>query len=98
MNKSKLFLCTVLACSAVASLEAVAQEFKPQVWANAGLLSYHFDRSRDHREQNWGLGAEYIFRRDHGLMLGTYVNSESQHSKYLGYEWRPLHWQPGGVN
>src|SRR3954452_12557727 len=98
MNKSKLFLAALIACGTSASFEAGAQEFKPQVWLNPGLLSYHFDRNKDYREQNWGLGGEYVFRRAHALTLGSNMNSESQRSKYLGYEWRPLHWQPGGVN
>jgi hypothetical protein len=98
MNKSKLFLSALAACSVAISLEAGAQEFKPQVWVNPGLFSYHFDRDKDYREKNWGVGAEYVFRPNHAAMIGTVINSENHRSRYLGYQWRPLHWQPYGVD
>jgi hypothetical protein len=35
---------------------------------------------------------------NHALIAGIYKNSESETSKYVGYEWRPLHWQAAGAN
>src|SRR6185436_8358671 len=106
MNKSKLFLAlSGVALSLVASVAGaqegrslVMQDRKPEVWVNAGMLSYHFDREKHYREFNYGLGAEVFFTPEHGLIAGTYKNSESSQSKYLGYEFRPWHWQPGGTD
>jgi hypothetical protein len=104
MIKSKLFLGALLGCAgAFCASTAGAQqlniaEFKPRVWINAGLRSYHFDRQKDYRESNWGLGGEYVFKPNHVAMIGTFINSENHRSRYVGYQWRPLHWQPYGVN
>lgn len=97
MKKPMPFLAALGCCAALAS-PARGEENAPQVWINGGLLSYHFDRSKDYRERNWGLGAEAIIAPDHALMLGTYLNSENGRSHYAGYQWRPLHWQPYGFN
>jgi hypothetical protein len=94
MCKSKLLIGALLGC--VAST-VFAQEFKPKLWLNPGLLSYHFDRNKNYREQNWGIGGEYVFAPNHAAMMGTFLNSESHRSHYIGYQWRPLHWQPGGL-
>jgi hypothetical protein len=88
----------VLGCCATLACPAGAQENAPQVWVNGGLLSYHFNRNKDYRERNWGVGAEAILATDHAVILGTYLNSENRRSDYLGYQWRPLHWQSQGVD
>lgn len=77
---------------------AAEPEFSPEVWINPGIYSYHFDRSKDFREDNVGLGAEVLVTPDHGLIAGTYINSERVRSRYAAYEWRPLHWQPFDIN
>ena len=107
MEKSKSFL-ALLASAALAlfALQANAQEQrslvlqdrKPQVWVNAGLLAYHFDRDKHYREFNYGLGAEAVYGPNHAVMAGTYNNSESHWSKYIGYQYRPWHWQPAGLD
>ena len=84
--------CLSLPCAAGA-----ADERDVQVWANAGLLSYHFERSKNYNETNLGLGGEVLLAPDHAVIAGFYENSEREHSRYFGYQWRPLHWQPGGV-
>lgn len=68
--------------------------WSPQVWINPGSYSYHFDRNKNHREDNTGFGAEVWFARDHALMAGTFINSDGERSRYGAYQWRPLHWQP----
>ncbi|MGE5640395.1 MAG: hypothetical protein ACM30H_09880 [Clostridia bacterium] len=106
MNKSMSFLAalacaTLPLCALAQSTEgktAAMQDSKPEVWVNAGMLSYHFDREKHYREFNYGVGAEAFFTPSHGVMVGTYKNSESQQSKYIGYQFRPWHWQPSGVN
>lgn len=94
----KRFARMLAACAGLACAQAGAQEFKPEVWVNPGLFSYHLERDRGYRERNWGLGAEYVFRRDHALMAGRVLNSENQRTSYLGYQWRPFHWAPGGAH
>ena len=61
-------------------------------------LSYHFDRDKDLRENNIGLGVEVLLAPDHGLMAGTFMNSRDERSYYAAYQWRPLHWRPGDTH
>lgn len=70
----------------------------PQVWLNPGNFAYHFDRSKNLREANTGLGAEVALAEDHVLAAGSFINSNRQRSHYGAYYWRPLHWRPGGIN
>ncbi len=70
----------------------------PQVWLNPGSFSYHFDRNKDLRESNTGLGAELTLAEDHVLASGTFINSNRGRSHYGAYYWRPLHWRPAGIN
>jgi hypothetical protein len=72
---------------------SAASESKTEVWLGPGFFSYHFDRDVDLREDNWGIGAEVKLEPAHVLMAGKFINSENEHSRYLGYQWRPLHWQ-----
>ena len=97
MIKSMCFL-AALAVAGACSPKTSAQEYKRELWVNPGFISYHFDRSKHYRDFNYGLGAEYTLAPNHALIAGIFKNSESETSKYAGYEWRPLHWQPSGVN
>jgi hypothetical protein len=81
-------------CVTLCGAHAADPEFSPQVWLNAGFLSYHFDRDADLRNNNIGLGVEVLVAPDHVLMAGTFMNSNDERSNYAGYQWRPLHWQP----
>ncbi|MDH3318154.1 MAG: hypothetical protein OEO84_00500 [Betaproteobacteria bacterium] len=83
---------------ASAHAQMVPAKWSPQVWVNAGAYSVHFDRSKDFREDNIGLGAEVGLAEDHALTAGTFINSERARSRYGAYQWRPLHWRPAGVN
>lgn len=78
--------------------QCAASEDYPRVWINPGFLSYHADRSHDYREDNIGLGVEAVFSPDHGVLAGNFINSDNFRSYYVMYQWRPLHWQPHGVN
>ena len=106
MNKSKSFLAVAAAALLCCSLAANAdeqrsplfQDGKPEVWVNAGMLSYHFDRSKHYREFNYGLGAEAVFSPKHAAIAGLYKNSESHETRYLGYEYRPVTWRSAGLN
>jgi hypothetical protein len=84
--------------AALSSAYAEDVQRSRQVWLNPGFYSWHFDRSKDFREDNWGMGAEVVLAPDHALMAGTFINSDRARSRYAAYQWRPLHWQPYGVN
>lgn len=73
---------------------AFAEEPYPEVWMNPGFLSYHFERDKNLREDNIGVGVEIEIRADHAAMLGTFINSDRDRTRYAGYQWRPLHWNP----
>ena len=78
--------------------QRASSEDYPQVWLNPGFLSYHADREADFRENNIGFGVEAVFAPDHGFVAGNFINSQNFRSRYAMYEWRPLHWQPSGIN
>jgi hypothetical protein len=69
-----------------------------QVWINPGFFSWHFDRSKDFREDNWGVGVEVVLAPDHAVMAGNYINSNRERSRYAAYQWRPLHWRPWDID
>ena len=72
-------------------------EFSPRVWISPGIYSYHFDRSKDLRDDNWGLGVEVTLAPDHAVIAGNYINSNWERTHYAAYGWRPLHWQVAGL-
>jgi hypothetical protein len=76
---------------------ARSADFATQVWVTPGIYSWHFDRSKDLREDNVGLGVEVALAEDHAVMGGTYINSNRARSHYAAYGWRPLHWQFSGT-
>ena len=75
-----------------------AEESKPQIWINPGIYSYHFDTSKDLRNNNIGFGVEAVLKPDHVLMAGTFINSNDARTHFAGYEWRPLHWKYSAVD
>lgn len=72
---------------------AIGAEYSPQVWINPGIYSYHFDRNKNYRDNNIGAGAEVLITKNHGVMAGTFINSDNARSKYVAYQWRPLRWE-----
>ena len=82
--------------AACAQAQTVVTDPPLQLWLNPGIYSYHFDRNRDFREDNIGLGAEIWLTDHHALMAGTFINSDRARSRYGAYQWRPLHWRPAG--
>jgi hypothetical protein len=75
---------------------ALAQDSPTKVWLNPGVYSHHF-KEGDHREENYGFGAEVFVEPQHGFLAGNYINSNRERSRYAGYHWRPWHWKPAGV-
>jgi hypothetical protein len=93
-----LALCAAAAsCWAAPCLAQDPEPFRTEVWLNGGVLSYHFRRDKDYREENWGFGAEVLFARRHAALAGTYLNSENSRSRYFGYEYRPFVRERNGV-
>jgi hypothetical protein len=92
----------VALCAALSAATAGAGEKPedpmPQVWLNPGIYSYHFDTSKDLRNNNIGFGAEALLAPDHLLMGGSFINSNDARTHYAAYQWRPLHWQYAGFN
>lgn len=65
-------------------------EPKNEWWVNAGMLSYHFDRSAGYNNANLGLGVEYRFATTTSLTAGRFYNSDRDYSNYAGVYWQPL--------
>lgn len=92
------FVVTIAALAALGAPScALPAESWPQVWVTPGIYSWHFDRSKDLRDDNVGLGAEVALAEDHILMGGSFINSNRARSHYAAYQWRPLHWQPANL-
>lgn len=99
-----------LACAALIAADGFAQvvsnqasdraadQRAVQLWLNPGSFSYHFDRHKDLRGVNAGVGAELVLAEDHVLAAGIFNNSNRRQSHYGAYYWRALHWQPAGIN
>lgn len=81
-----------------APADAAAEPVYPQVWLNPGIYSHHFDTSKGLRNNNVGFGAEVALAKDHGLMIGTFINSNRQRTRYGSYLWRPLRWEVAGLD
>ena len=92
-----LCLCVIAGAPDAARAQSDGATESPQVWLNAGTLSYHFDRSEDFREDNIGFGAGVWLAERHAAMAGTFINSDGARSHYAAYQWRPLRWHAGDV-
>jgi hypothetical protein len=92
-----LFLTCAAATAGAACAQDSQSKFTPQVWVNPGTFSLHFNRDKDLREDNTGIGAEVTLAKDHVLAAGSFINSNRRRSQYGAYYWRPLHWQPAGI-
>jgi len=59
--------------------------------------SYHFDRSQDWNEQNYGLGYRYQYNANWSYQTGFYKNSYSRDTLYaiVQHEWRIFGVQAG---
>lgn len=89
--------CIGLALMLSASGPVLAQEFKPEVWVNPGIYSRHFDRGLNYREKNWGFGAEVRVAPEHSAMVGSFINSERERTRYVAWHWRPWSWDVGSA-
>lgn len=60
------------------------------IWAGATFRSIHFDRSKQHNENNRGAELEYRFSDSFGIAGGEYRNSLNRHSNYYGVSYHPF--------
>ena len=88
----------VVAFSAQAQTSAAPAQSSTSVWLSPGIYSRHFDRNKNLRDGNPGVGVEVGLARDHSLLAGTFINSNNARTHYAGYAWRPLHWIWDGVD
>ena len=77
---------------------AIEARGEAQVWLNPGIYSLHFDCDKDLREDNVGFGVEAVLTPRHSAGVGTFINSNSERSRYVAYAWRPLQWHVGSVD
>ena len=66
-----------------------------EVWLNAGMYSYHFQRDKGLNDSNPGFGAEYRFSTVASATLGGFYNSDRVTSHYAGVYYQP--WSIGPV-
>lgn len=59
-------------------------------WVTASFASYHFDRSKDYNERNFGAGLERSISENVRLVAGAYRNSFYRTSVYVGGVYAPL--------
>lgn len=71
-------------------IELITPVEKSELWLNPGLLSYHFDQSKNFNAVNYGFGGEYKFSSVTSLTAGTFRNSNYHQSSYIGAYWQPI--------
>jgi hypothetical protein len=87
----------LLAFAMLLSMTATAQEPGLQIWITPGMISDHGSEQHDYNEKNTGFGVEAFITPRHGLVAGRFENSNYEHSRYIGYHWRPLQLPLGGL-
>lgn len=71
---------------ALAVGEAKADEW----WVVSTVGSYHFERSKDYNENNFGLGIERTFDKNFSQVAGYYQNSFDRQTLYVGIKYLPV--------
>ena len=84
------FLVPMLACSGAISQEAAGGPFE----LHFGGVSHHWRHDDEHNDLNLGLGLEYRFSADLGVIAGYYQNSNHKPSEYALLRYQPLHLGP----
>ncbi|MBU3613046.1 hypothetical protein [Polynucleobacter sp. MG-27-Goln-C1] len=85
-----LFLASSCFADSYGPIDFIEPTEKNEIWLNPGLLSYHFDQSRNFNAVNYGFGAEYKFSSVASLTAGTFRNSNYHQSNYIGAYWQPI--------
>ena len=71
-----------------------------QTFLTATIASYHFDRDKEYRESNPGLGLEHRFSDTWSVSAGFFRNSFNRHTNYVFAGYTPLQfdsWRVGAV-
>ena len=97
MTSLQLLQRAVLAFCLLSGQSAFADDEYPRVWLNPGFFTRHF-KSGDFREDNYGPGVEVALSHRHALLGGSFINSDSERSRYVGYYWRPWQHEAGPVH
>ncbi|MDH4285290.1 MAG: hypothetical protein OEV35_08230 [Gallionellaceae bacterium] len=64
------------------------------IWVNAGFHSYHFNRNKGLKENNYGLGVQVVLSQTRSVMAGEFRNSVDACSRYLAWVWQPYNIGP----
>jgi|RhiMethySRZTD1v2_1073278.scaffolds.fasta_scaffold1428700_2 hypothetical protein len=97
MENKELMLRAAFACLLALCPCAALADAPVQVWLDPGFFSYHF-KEGDYRQDNYGLGVGVFFAPEHGVLAGTFLNSNDERSHYAAYHWRPWGWNPAGIS
>lgn len=62
------------------------------LWISPGIISYHFNQSKRHRDHNWGYGIESNLSDRYSVTAGNFINSKDHRSNYAGLIWQPISW------
>lgn len=81
------------ALSALIFLMGATQANASEWWMVESGISYHFDRTKDLNEENWGLGLEWQKDRTWAVIAGVYRNSYYRDSVYVGAAYTPFQWK-----
>ena len=97
IRKAALWLCLILSSSLSpcyadgdSLIGLIQPEPKHELWINAGMYSYHYDKSQSFNNNNIGFGAEYRFSSVASVTTGGFKNSDSTLSNYVGIYWQPI--------
>lgn len=83
------FLCFAMTAAADAPGAADSEPIS-EIWLNAGMYSYHFQRDKGLNDSNPGFGVEYRFSKTSSLTAGGFYNSDRYTSHYIGWYWQPM--------
>lgn len=83
---SKILAFGVLAAVIVISTPTKAED---SIWLNSGGFSKHF-KDNGRNETHLGLGVEYRFHEDMGVMVGYHKNSLNLRTRYAALNYQPL--------
>lgn len=66
---------------------ASADEF----WVSNGFNSYHNDQKSHYNQDNYGASLGWKINKDNSLIIGEYKNSIKHDSKFIAWEYLPIH-------
>lgn len=64
------------------------------IWISPGFHSYHFNRNKGLKENNYGLGVQVALSQTSSITAGEFRNSVDACSRYLAWIWQPYNIGP----